>query len=390
MISTFSSKSPGRSALPDQEGVRADDLVGRALPDHDAVLDAPELRIAVPVLEQRRLRAAAEAAAAAAGWRGLAGRRRGLGFLGLLRGCRGRAAARAVAPGVRLLPSKMLSKPVRSSNATGGTIGPPRPPPPPPPGPPGGWLPRWAHRRPVARSPADPLALSRASRRFPPPTAAVNVTASILFILISFFRRASPRGLPYTLSRGPASRARSVRSLAPRRSRVLALRKAVACPSDSPHALSRRFGGSPPSGRELRRAAPDTWCRVRTFLLRGRYLLFRPVGDRTKISVRETLVRPHLRATGCPPARRPGSSSGCGRHPIDGPGCSKQIPAAIRTYKPDGRWSVQEHAGAPPRPRGAVGEPPRRLRAGRQVLRPADLQNRRTHEARTTIGTPAI
>ena len=43
-----------------------------------------------------------------------------------------RASARAVAPGARLLPSNMLSKPVRSSKATGGTIGPPRPPPRPP------------------------------------------------------------------------------------------------------------------------------------------------------------------------------------------------------------------------------------------------------------------
>ena len=62
-----------RSAFPDQEGVRSDGLVGRALSDQDAVLDPPELRIAVPVLEQRRLGAAAESTAAAAGRRRLTG-----------------------------------------------------------------------------------------------------------------------------------------------------------------------------------------------------------------------------------------------------------------------------------------------------------------------------
>ena len=57
-----------RAALPDDERVRVDDFLRRALADDHAVLDAPELRVAVPVLEHRDRRSAAPPAASSGCW----------------------------------------------------------------------------------------------------------------------------------------------------------------------------------------------------------------------------------------------------------------------------------------------------------------------------------
>jgi uncharacterized damage-inducible protein DinB len=59
-----------------------------------------------------------------------------------------------------------------------------------------------------------------------------------------------------------------------------------------------------------------------------------------------------------------------------------QTPGAIRTYKPDGGWSVQEHAGHLVDLEDLWAGRLDDFDRGRQVLHPADLQNRRTHDAR--------
>jgi uncharacterized damage-inducible protein DinB len=61
------------------------------------------------------------------------------------------------------------------------------------------------------------------------------------------------------------------------------------------------------------------------------------------------------------------------------------VPARIRTYKPDGRWSVQEHAGHLLDLEELWVSRLDDFEQGRPVLRPADLQNRRTHEARHNL-----
>ena len=58
------------------------------------------------------------------------------------------------------------------------------------------------------------------------------------------------------------------------------------------------------------------------------------------------------------------------------------VPARVRTYKPDGRWSIQEHAGHLLDLEDLWASRLDDFEAGHAVLRPADLQNRRTHEAR--------
>jgi len=60
----------------------------------------------------------------------------------------------------------------------------------------------------------------------------------------------------------------------------------------------------------------------------------------------------------------------------------EQTPAAIRGYKPDGRWSVQEHAGHLVDLEDLWASRLDDFDQGRQILHPADLQNRRTHDAR--------
>jgi uncharacterized damage-inducible protein DinB len=59
-----------------------------------------------------------------------------------------------------------------------------------------------------------------------------------------------------------------------------------------------------------------------------------------------------------------------------------RIPVAIRMYKPEGRWSVQEHAGHLVDLEDLWAGRLDDFDRGRQVLHPADLQNRRTHDAR--------
>ena len=58
------------------------------------------------------------------------------------------------------------------------------------------------------------------------------------------------------------------------------------------------------------------------------------------------------------------------------------MPRAVRIYKPDGRWSVQEHAGHLLDLEDLWASRLDDFDQGRQVLHPADLQNRRTHDAR--------
>jgi uncharacterized damage-inducible protein DinB len=57
-------------------------------------------------------------------------------------------------------------------------------------------------------------------------------------------------------------------------------------------------------------------------------------------------------------------------------------PARIRVYKPDGRWSMQEHAGHLLDLEELWATRLNDFEQGTAVLHPADLQNRRTHEAR--------
>jgi uncharacterized damage-inducible protein DinB len=56
--------------------------------------------------------------------------------------------------------------------------------------------------------------------------------------------------------------------------------------------------------------------------------------------------------------------------------------APVRIYRPDGRWSVQEHAGHLVDLEDLWASRLEDFDQGRPVLRPADLQNRRTHDAR--------
>jgi uncharacterized damage-inducible protein DinB len=60
----------------------------------------------------------------------------------------------------------------------------------------------------------------------------------------------------------------------------------------------------------------------------------------------------------------------------------EQTPGVIRIYKPDGHWSVQEHAGHLVDLEDLWASRLDDFEQGRQILHPADLQNRRTHEAR--------
>ena len=171
-----------------------------------------------------------------------------------------RAAARAVAPGVRLLPSKMLSKPVRSSNATGGTIGPPRPRPPPTSRSTGSrWLLTLGCAGAGCAVACDALSLPRTSRRFPPlRRRSVSRPASSSSDLL-FPRGFAPRTPRHALSRGRFAPLRSRGSLAAL-ARVRCLRGA------SPLGLPDTRSRSP-----LRRLAPLAWLArcARSLSLRG-------------------------------------------------------------------------------------------------------------------------
>ena len=250
-----------RSAFPDQERIRSDGFLGRAFPDHDAVLDAPELRIAVPVLEERRLRAAAEAAAATAGRRGLAGRRGGLGFLRLFRGSRGSrvrtgsgARRQALAVEDVLEAGPILERDRRDNRAAASAAA---------------ATGRSARRllttlRRAGGRLCGSLRRLRAAPivdTAPTATAAVNATASILFICSPYVPRGfAPRTPLHALSRA-ASAARSVAWLAHCvRSRASFSRGSPRTPATS---LSRR------SNRWLRIAEADVFTTAP-------HLLFRP------------------------------------------------------------------------------------------------------------------
>src|SRR5690349_16701701 len=60
----------------------------------------------------------------------------------------------------------------------------------------------------------------------------------------------------------------------------------------------------------------------------------------------------------------------------------EDLPPRVRIYKPEGRWSVQEHAGHLLDLEELWARRLDDFEAGREVLHPADLQNRRTTEAR--------
>ena len=57
------------------------------------------------------------------------------------------------------------------------------------------------------------------------------------------------------------------------------------------------------------------------------------------------------------------------------------LPPAVRVHRPDGRWSIQEHAGHLLDLEGLWEQRLEDFDAGAPVLRPADIQNRQTWEA---------
>jgi uncharacterized damage-inducible protein DinB len=59
----------------------------------------------------------------------------------------------------------------------------------------------------------------------------------------------------------------------------------------------------------------------------------------------------------------------------------ESVSPRVRVYKPDGRWSIQEHAGHLLDLEELWFRRLDDFEQGREVLHPADLQNRRTHEA---------
>jgi hypothetical protein len=80
---------------------------------------------------------------------------------------------------------------------------------------------------------------------------------------------------------------------------------------------------------------------------------------------------------------------GCARTPDRLASLLDGMPARVRIYKPAGAGPCRNMPGICSTSRSS-GQPPGRLRAGAAVLHPADLQNRRTHEARHNDRDPAI
>ena len=60
----------------------------------------------------------------------------------------------------------------------------------------------------------------------------------------------------------------------------------------------------------------------------------------------------------------------------------ERVPAHVRRHRPQGRWSIQEHAGHLSDLEALWDQRLDDFDAGAPVLQPADLANRRTHEAR--------
>jgi uncharacterized damage-inducible protein DinB len=87
-------------------------------------------------------------------------------------------------------------------------------------------------------------------------------------------------------------------------------------------------------------------------------------------------------ATGLPVADAPQLLDRLGAAPDRIAAALGQVPVRIRIYKPGGRWSIQEHAGHLLDLEELWASRLDDFEQGRAVLRIADLQNRRTHEAR--------
>lgn len=84
---------------------------------------------------------------------------------------------------------------------------------------------------------------------------------------------------------------------------------------------------------------------------------------------------------GLPPSALPDILERLRRAPVRVREVLERTPAGIRTQRVDGRWSVQEHAGHLLDLEALWLRRLEDLAAGRPSLHPADLDNRRTHEA---------
>ena len=85
---------------------------------------------------------------------------------------------------------------------------------------------------------------------------------------------------------------------------------------------------------------------------------------------------------GLPVADAPGVLERLARTPDRVAEILDRVPADVRVYKPDGRWSIQEHAGHLLDLEALWDRRLDDFDRGEPMLQTADLQNRRTHEAR--------
>ena len=121
--------------------------------------------------------------------------------------------------------------------------------------------------------------------------------------------------------------------------------------------------------------------RRRTFLLRRRIFCFvPPETGLTFRSVKRWFDRTF--ETGLPASEVPRLLDRLRAAPDRLASLLDGMPRAIRIYKPDGRWSAQEQAGHLLDLEDLWASRLDDFEQGRQVLHPADLQNRRTHDAR--------
>lgn len=91
---------------------------------------------------------------------------------------------------------------------------------------------------------------------------------------------------------------------------------------------------------------------------------------------------------GLPAREVPGLIERLGRTPARVEEALRRHPLPLRTHKPEGRWSIQEHAGhlldLEPLWAARLDD----FEAGRRSLQPADLDNRRTHDANHNARDP--
>lgn len=92
---------------------------------------------------------------------------------------------------------------------------------------------------------------------------------------------------------------------------------------------------------------------------------------------------------GLPPDTAPALIERLARTPARVEEALRRYPLPLRTNKPEGRWSIQEHAGhlldLEPLWAARLDD----FEAGRTTLHPADLDNRRTHDANHNARDPA-